>query len=574
MDHHTDVTRLWLVVVSLCLAACVERPQDGPHFLELPQVEQNPNPTVPLAAILSFSAESADSTSVELRDGLITQRIDFDRIPTPADPLPLLGLKPDREYDIRITIADSGGNTTRAEALTYRTPALPSDRYRWPRFSVNTSNPEAMEPGFTILSVRRSVLERPQLRTPGQQRFMVGWGLLIGVDSSGDVVWYYESDERIAGIDRLGNGNIIFHLAGFRSKEIDMLGNTVNEWFAAERPQGQPSNSDAIPLEGMKTLHHQPHEMPNGNFISFAANPRELENWYTSEYDPEPRRTQTVMGDTIVEFTRAGEQVWSWNAFDHLDTNQIGYEAFDPYWTTRGFPDTWDWSHGNGVSYDARDDSVIASFKLLDAIVKIDRSSGDIVWIFGDHVGWAPRYRDKLLTPVGDDFRWPWHQHNPRWTHADTLLVFNNNRGQAKPFDGRPQVPYSETRSYSVEYAIDEADMTVRQVWTSEQELSEESCVSFAMSEAHRLPETNNVLEINAQCGPPMLEDVTWDPWDLTRPHMSEMHRGGRVREYTRTDPAEVVFELDFTDPAGVLQWEVYGGFRTPSLYSSAAPTH
>ena len=87
------------------------------------------------------------------------------------------------------------------------------------------------------------------------------------------------------------------------------------------------------------------------------------------------------------------------------------------------------------------------------------------------------------------------------------------------------------------------------------------------MSEAHRLPLTDNILEIHALCQPPADEDITWDIWDRSKRYISEVPHGGRVREYTRTSPAEVVFEALFDDPDDVLNWQVYGGFRTPGFY-------
>ena len=147
--------------------------------------------------------------------------------------------------------------------------------------------------------------------------------------------------------------------------------------------------------------------------------------------------------------------------------------------------------------------------------------------------------------------------------------MFNNNRGQAKPFDGRPHVPFEDTYSYSVEYEIDEAEGTVRQVWIAEPELTGDACNSMAMSEAHRLPVTDNILEINALCIPAGTTDVTWDIWDRSQRYLAEVPHGGRVREFTRTDPAEVVFDVSFRDPHDALAWQVYGGFRTPSLYPS-----
>ena len=65
----------------------------------------------------------------------------------------------------------------------------------------------------------------------------------------------------------------------------------------------------------------------------------------------------------IVEFTPSGEVVWRWDSFDHLDPYRIGYDALDAYWHVRGFPGAADWTHGNGVTYDARDDSVLVSLR-------------------------------------------------------------------------------------------------------------------------------------------------------------------------------------------------------------------
>ena len=551
-------------IASLAAAACATA---EPGFTQNPVVIPNPNERAPLVALLDFEASDASRTTVTLDDGDRRWDIDFDRVPD-EEPLVILGMRAGKTHTLAVTVHDDSGNSSTWDGeLTFETPPLPTDRYVMPKFEVTTADVDRMEPGITLLSIRRALNIRPQDRSREQQRFVVSYGLLLALDSEGEVVWYYHSDDRIAGIDRLKNGNIIYHLASFTTVEMDWLGNKVRSWYPENRPKGLPEYPDAIPIKGMQTLHHQPHEVRDGSFLSFSANWRVLENWYTNEFDPEPRRDQKVMGDTIIEFDKAGNILWEWNTFDYLDTDMIGYEAFNPYWVTRGFPDTWDWTHGNGVAYDPRDDSVVASFKLVDAIIKVDRESKDIKWIFGDHHGWEGDLKDKLLTPVGDDFRWPWHQHNPRWTHAGTLLVFNNNRGQAKPFDGRPHVAFNDTWSYSVEYEIDDENQTVRQVWISEPEMGPDSCNSMAMSEAHRLPLTDNILEIHALCQQPAEEDITWDIWDRSKRYISEVPHGGRVREYTRTSPAEVVFEALFDDPDDVLNWQVYGGFRTPGFY-------
>ena len=151
------------------------------------------------------------------------------------------------------------------------------------------------------------------------------------------------------------------------------------------------------------------------------------------------------------------------------------------------------------------------------------------------------------------------------------MLVFNNNRGQTKPFDGQQQVPPEETYSYTIEYEIDEQAGTVRMVWLSEPEMSEDSCNSFIMSESRRLPKTGNILEINGMCVPAGVQGATWNAWDLSKRFIEQFPHGGRVREYTRTDPADVVFEARFWDPHEVIGWQNYGGLKTPSLYGPEA---
>ena len=155
---------------------------------------------------------------------------------------------------------------------------------------------------------------------------------------------------RIAGVHRLTSGNLFYHHVDFRSVEIDMCGKTIRTFYADKRPFGPVDEPDAIGIDA-QSLHHQPHQMPNGNYLALTATAREIENYYTSETDPDaPRKTQSVVGDKIVECTPEGEIIWEWNTFDHLDIWRYGYLLMEVYWHTRGFPEHLDWTHGNGVS--------------------------------------------------------------------------------------------------------------------------------------------------------------------------------------------------------------------------------
>jgi hypothetical protein len=550
---------IFCAVIFGLVAAC----DSGSGFIAEPVITKNPNPRVPLAAILTYDAGAPATTRVDVTSGDEAWTIEFDEDATAG--LPLVGLKPARSYDFNVTATLEDGTSLIAERLSYRTPPLPPGLGDFPPIKVNVAKPSEMEPGVTFLSIRRRVPGRPHWLTPAQRRYSTEWGVIVAVDPEGDVIWYYESDRRVAGIDRLSNGNLLFHLTDARSQELDLLGNTVTEWYAADRPNGPPENPDAVPIRNAQTIHHQPLETPMGTFLSFSANARLIENYYTDEYDPDaPREDALVMGDDVIEFDREGNELWRWSTWDHLDPFRIGYELTEAYWHVRGFPDHLDWTHGNGLEYDPRDDSIIINLRHQDALIKIDRESGEIVWILGEHTDWSEELQKKLLKPVGEPFRWIYHAHNPRLTESGTIVLFDNGKFQARPF--RPYAEPEDTYSRTVEFEVDEEAMTVRQLWASHDRVTPDNCYSFAMGDAHWLPKTGNFLVVDSICDYRQ-EGLTQNEFDYSKRHIIDVFSWARVREYGGRDSNNVVFELEVRDTTEVLQWQIFGGFRTPSIY-------
>ncbi|PHS37001.1 MAG: hypothetical protein COA91_11150 [Robiginitomaculum sp.] len=541
-------------------------------FKLLPSVVQNPNPRVPLAAVLTFSARQPVNVRVTISDGKRQQVIEFDTTHDPSLGLPLVGMRAGREHKIVVEIQSvDGEKMNRSAEITYVTPPLPAMGKKFPTIDVKTSKPAEMEPGITLLSVRRRGFGRAIWMSKTQLKFSREFSLLLALDNEGEVIWYYESDARIAGVDHLENGNILFQLGDYRTVIIDVLGNKVQEWYAEKRPYGKPENVNAIPIKGIQTLHHQPHQMPNGHFLSFAANARVIENYYTSETDPNaPRATQTVMGDTIIEFDKNGNIIWSWNAFDYLDTSRIGYNTLDAYWPTRGFPNHLDWTHANGVTYDEKRDAILISLRVQDAIISIDRETKEINWILGVHSDWRDDLKSKLLTPIGDNFRWPYHGHNPRVTKQDTIVIYDNGILQARPFDDF--LPPDKTFSRGVEFDIDETAMTIRQLWASDHKLTPDTCNGWAMGDAHRLPITDNMLIIDALCVP-QIEGISYDQYDTSKRSTDDFPYRPRIREYKRNDTddnnvnKDMVFNVELYDSDELILWQVYGGMRIPSFY-------
>ncbi|MFZ4666511.1 MAG: aryl-sulfate sulfotransferase [Prochlorotrichaceae cyanobacterium] len=528
------------------------------EFTQLPSISANPNPRVPLAALLQFATREPVETIVEVRNTNPNDRqsawtLNFDTTQDPQAGLAIVGMRPNSTYELTIAIQDSAGNQTPApQTLRFTTPPVTLNTDTFPPLDVRTSKPERMEPGITLLSMRR---QKATQGDPAIGKFNQKFGLLLALDAAGEPVWYYEADSRISDFEVLHNGHIAYVTQDYRIIEIDLLGNTVHTWWAKNRPQGATAGT---PIE-TTTLHHDLDQLPNGNLIALGTEQRTIENYYTSETDANaPRATQEVMGDLIIEFAPDGSIPWSWNAFDWLDPFRIGYETFQGYWHRRGFPNVLDWTHFNNVVYNDRDDSILASSRYLSAILKIDRATGELIWIVGNPIIWPDSLQSKTFTLAGaaeGKTRWFFHQHSPEPSHNGTLLLYDNGSYQAFPFD--PPAEPAETYSRAVEYRLDETTRTLTQVWSSERP-GEAKVIGFAMGDVDSLPETDNILLSEGWLLPPdKIQTLTWD-------EIPDDTGWTRIREYTHTTPPNILWEvvMDNGSAPEALGWLIFSSER------------
>ena len=506
---------------------------------------------MPQAAVVKFVASGPVETTLSISTGEHSWQLSYDNSKDPAAGLPVIGLYPATEHEVTVTIRDESGAEISSAPLSFTSSPLPDDKAEFPPIEVTVNKTDQIEPGYVLFNPRRSWPERRNARLAAT------FGMLLIVDHAGTPLWYYRNDSRISDLEILNNGNIVYVTQDFRVTEIDWLGNIVREWYAADRPQGL--HEGGIAVEGTQTFHHEIDELPNGNLVALGSEWREVENYYTSEYDANaPRKTQKVVGDVIVEFEPdTGKVVWTWKAFDYLDPFRIGFETFSGYWARRGFPGMVDWSHANNLLYDESDDSFIVNFRYQAAAIKIDRATKEIKWIFGDPTGWGD-LSDRVFKLEGEG-RWPFHQHSPTPTPNGTLLVFDNGNYQRRPFD-KP-LPPAETYTRVVEYSLDEEARVVRQVWQSE-EKGPDSVVSFAMGDVEPLPETGNIL---AAYGFVIEQEAVRDgrfQWTGAL----DFHAWTRLRQFKRGDPTEVVWEIRLDDQGeDPVNWVLFGAEHIPS---------
>ena len=327
-----------------------------------------PNIEAPLVRILELDTDVPTRVRVEITEGTDMWTHEYSQFDT-FHLLPVLRFRAGKEHSVLVQTIDQQGNLNSESLLTVLADPLPQD---FPVYSVS-ANPDMMEPGVTL--------------------FAVG-SYLVAMDEVGEVVWFYRI-QRLSSLDRdvrrMSNGNLLLLLPPQNMNEIDMLGNVVRSWHAAGTSDG---SEGSIPVDVLG-FHHEVFEMQNGNLLTLSFELRQLENYPSSVIDPlAPLETANVVGDVIVEFDPSGEIINEWSLLDVLDPYRLGYTSLQGIYDTffeenLGVePPTRDWSHGNGVIHDPRDDSFIVSLRHQDAVIKIDRQTGVLKWILGPHANW------------------------------------------------------------------------------------------------------------------------------------------------------------------------------------------
>ncbi|MCY4029145.1 MAG: aryl-sulfate sulfotransferase [Acidobacteria bacterium] len=539
---------LAVAALGMGLAAC---DRTAPSITRL-NVAEPARPEAPLGVAVEVSTDEPARLAVEIADDARLDRLDLDGVPGTGHIVPLVGLRPGRTHSVTFIATDAAGNQDRSPPLIIETDPLPDD---FPPLETTVSRPDRMEPGWTLLNVYRWGDE-------GNDRT---FGLLVAVDASGEVVWYYRADHTIMQAIPLANGNLLYmaSLDGIWGilVEIDILGNVVRRWHSRAAADHAPPGSILVDTD---SLHHDVVELPSGNLVALGSEIRAFDDYPTSEEDPDaPRETRDVIGDVIVEFAPGGSVVQEWPLLDAFDPYRIGYDSLGTgFWedTYRALGhetgEAADWAHANALAHDARDDTFVVSLRHQDALVKVDRGGG-ARWILGSHDGWNEPWRERLLEPEGE-LEWPYHGHGVEVTPHGTILVFDNGNRRALPF--AEPMPAEESYSRAVEYEVDAGAMRIRQRWAYGG-AGEERFYSSFLSDADWLPETGNVL----------VTDGARTREVHTEGDEPDERRWARILEVTSEAPAEVVFELVIDDdsPTG---WHVYRAGRWNPPLRTRAP--
>ncbi|MEM1260074.1 MAG: aryl-sulfate sulfotransferase, partial [Bacteroidota bacterium] len=214
-----------------------------------------------------------------------------------------------------------------------------------------------------------------------------------------------------------------------------------------------------------------------------------------------------------------------------------------------------DWFHANAVEYSAGDDEIIVSGR-TQGIVKLN-SQNEVSYILAPHRDWSTSGSGTELSqfllipldvndqPITDadvldgtvnhpDFEWSWYQHSPILMPNGNLMVFDNGDNRNYTNFG----PYSR----AVEYEIDEANKTIKQIWQYGKERGEETYARI-VSKVSYIPENNAVLFTSGSS-------------------VSGGAAAGKVVEIDY-DSKEVIFEATIIPPNSVVNISFHNVLRT-----------
>jgi uncharacterized protein YegP (UPF0339 family) len=274
-------------------------------------------------------------------------------------------------------------------------------------------------------------------------------------DNSGRAPYYklftkYDLDFQASRI--LENGKFAFYAEG---NEI---------WFIVDNKFNVIDSIGSTP--NYHTNFHTLHVSKTGNYLLLSTDTIKIN---LVGKVPNGKPDVLLFNLVIQEFDAKKNLVFQWSCYDHIDVtnatedNDLSENLLDPY-------------HINQVVYDS-DGNILINFRNLDAVYKINRSTGAIMWVWG---GSKARRNDfTFINDTKDGFYGFSHQHDPKRLSNGNILLFDN--GNLKP------TPMSR----AVEYKLDETAMTATKVW---EYYHPDALFAEFMGNAQRLPNGNTLI--------------------------------------------------------------------------------
>ncbi|HEX9615623.1 MAG TPA: aryl-sulfate sulfotransferase [Bacteroidota bacterium] len=396
-----QLVKLLLLSGLFLLGGCSETrvgPDGGAPVVRQAVVEASPMNV--LTAVVKATVSSGSYGAVEFEESnQQSQRTPFRQLSGESWTIPVLGLHPLTAYTMRLLARSSSGVLTVGQDLHFRTGELPADL---PAMTVTTlENPS---PGFVLVGL---------IGAPVPPKYSVI------VNNTGRIVWYRQFQSAVADFQLQSSNTYTAYgsLAGESQHffEMDRSGNIVREYLSAT---------------SMETGVHEL-RIFTGGYALYGVDRRTMDLTSIGGAN-----NAEVRGMTI-ELYRPSQQPFHWNTFDYLSIFDASPEL------DLRLPSLNPW-HSNAIEIDD-DGNLLVSFRNSDEIVKINSTTGGIIWRLGG--------KKNQFTIFNDPLAGFFHQHGIRRLPSGNIILFDNGNLHVPP------------QSRAVEYTLNETDSTAVMVW-------------------------------------------------------------------------------------------------------------
>ena len=241
-------------------------------------------------------------------------------------------------------------------------------------------------------------------RTPGSRRSSNRYAMIF--DDHGVPIWWYRAP--VVGPRVLPSGDVLWFLSNGQSSRYEIRGLDGSLVRRLSTAAGGSVDTHDLQL------------LPNGDYL-IGAHTRQHRVDISAYGGPSDAN---VLYAELQEVGPQGQLLWDWRSQDHISLAETG--RWWPWVIKHRTADGYDPVHWNSI--EPHGNSVIASFRHLDAVYRIRKSNGSIVWKLGGTT------TPKSLEVQGDPSPTPFGgQHDARLVPDGTLTVFDNRTGLQDP---------------------------------------------------------------------------------------------------------------------------------------------
>ena len=115
----------------------------------------------------------------------------------------------------------------------------------------------------------------------------------------------------------------------------------------------------------------------------------------------------------VLQEVKDNKVIWQWVSTDYEEFYYMS-EEYNTF--SEGNDTPLDYIHFNSITIDPSDNNLICSFRNTDSVVKLDRETGDIIWILGGEYDEFGLSEDQLFS----------RQHHARITEDGYLTIYDN----------------------------------------------------------------------------------------------------------------------------------------------------